>query len=146
MAWFWFGLAVALVAVEALTTQLVSIWLAAAGVIMAILVAIFPDLGIGWQVLIFVVLSAAAVAATRPLAKKFLNRSDKQSTNLELVVGHNAIVTEKIDNLQGKGAVKINGLEWSARTTGGESIECGAVVKILEIQGNKVFVKKEGEK
>ena len=45
-----------------------------------------------------------------------------------------------IDNIRGKGAVTIGGLTWSARSQNGAAIPAGALVKVLRIEGVKVFV------
>ena len=84
--WIWFGIAVALLIVELATTELVAVWFSAAALVLGVIAAIFPTLDIVWQVLIFVVLSAALVAATRPLVKKLMKRGKNRETNLELIV------------------------------------------------------------
>ena len=68
--------------------------------------------------LIFVAVSAIVVAATRPLVKKYA-RPKVQPTNADRCIGQTAIVAEDIDNIAGKGAVKVNGIEWSARSESG---------------------------
>ena len=99
MFWIWFVVAVAFLFIEMMTTDLVSIWFAASALVMGIVAAIFEELHLGWQIGIFVVLSAALFFATRKLVKKFFKRNKEQETNLELVVGHNAVVTGEVDNL-----------------------------------------------
>ena len=49
-------------------------------------------------------------------------------------------VTAAIDNLRGEGAVKIGGVEWSARSADDTPIEKDAVVRVTKIEGVKVFV------
>ena len=56
-------------------------------------------------------------------------------------------VTEGIDPVEG-GRVKIGDVTWSARSEQGDVIPAGTLVKVLKIQGAKVFVetvKKEVE-
>ena len=45
--------------------------------------------------------------------------------------------------MHGAGAVKINGLEWSARALKEEVIEKGEIVRIVQINGNKAIVDKK---
>ena len=142
MSWVWFGAAVLLIVIELLTTELVSIWFAAAALILGIIAAIFPALDVIWQVAIFIVLATGLLFGTRKFVKRILVQKDSQGTNLDLIVGHTAIVVEEIDNIQACGAVKINGLEWSARAIDNTVIEKGAVVTVKEINGNKLFVEK----
>ncbi|MBO5312913.1 MAG: NfeD family protein [Clostridia bacterium] len=146
MVWFWLCLGIALLAIEVSTTQLMSIWFAIGACIVSMLKAIFPSLGIAWQVLIFVVLSVALLVATRPLVKRLLSRRGEQhATNLELTIGKEALVVEEINNILGKGAVKINGLIWSARSADDSEIPVDTIVIFKEISGNKAIVEKKGE-
>lgn len=142
MFWIWFVVAVAFLFIEIMTSDLVSIWFAAAALVMGIVAAVFPQLHLGWQIGIFAVLSALLFVATRKYVKKFFKRNKEQETNLELVVGHKAVVTGEINNLLEQGEIKINGLFWSARSTDGEKIPEGEIVSIEKISGNKVLVKK----
>ena len=142
MQWFWLALSIALVVIELSTTQLISIWFAIGAGVTALVKAIFPSIGIPWQAIIFVVVSTALFLATRPFVKKLTaNRGKEHETNLELIVGKEGVVTECIDNIKGTGAVKINGLEWSARTDDGCEIALGEIVVVKEIKGNKLIVK-----
>ena len=142
MFWIWFVVAVAFLFIEMMTTDLVSIWFAASAVLMGIIAAIFEELHLGWQIGIFAALSTVLFLATRKFVKKFFKRNKEQETNLELIVGHNAVVTGEIDNLFEKGEIKINGLFWSARSVDCEKIAEGEIVTIEKISGNKALVKK----
>ncbi len=142
MMWLWFGLAVGLLVVELTTTELVAVWFAAAALILGIISAFFPSLGVVWQVAIFAGLSVALVFATRPLVKKLMKRTKNRETNLDLVLNHTAVVVEEICNELETGAVKINGLIWNARSENGEKIEKDDLVTVKEIRGNKAIVVK----
>ena len=141
--WVWFGLALFLVVVELCTIDLVAVWFAIASLILGILAAIFTELQFGWQALIFIALSSVLFLSTRPFVKKFMKRKKGQETNLELVVDNTARVVETIDNSREMGAVKINGLIWTARSTDGSVIEVDELVLVKEIKGNKLIVEKK---
>ena len=146
MAWTWLIIAIALTVLELFTYQFVSIWFAFGGFITTIITAIFPDLGIGWQISVFVISSLIMLFATRPLVRKLLSkRSKDHETNLQLVLGKDAVVVEDINNIEGRGAIKINGLVWSARSESGEDISAGEIVVINKIDGNKTIVNKKGD-
>lgn len=109
MLWIWIGLIVIFVIVEAATVQLVTVWFAVGGI--AGLIAYTFGLEIWMQILIFAVVSAVALAVTRPFVKRF-TKGRKQPTNADRYIGQEATVTEPISNELSKGAVRIGGLEY----------------------------------
>ena len=133
----WIAAIVVFGIVEAVTVGLVSIWFvlgAVAGLLAAVLGAAL------WvQIVLFFVVSIAALAATRPLVQRMLRR-DETPTNADRVIGKTAVVTEAIDNVEGKGQVNISGQVWSARSQHDVVIPAGAEVKVLRIEGVKVYV------
>ena len=140
---FWFGLAVLLFIIELSTVELVVIWFAIAALISGIIASIFTSLNIVWQAAIFVAIATALFFATRPFVKRFMAKKKGQETNLELIIGNIARVTERIENNRVTGLVKINGLTWTARSKDGEVIEVDELVIVKEIQGNKLIVEKQ---
>lgn len=142
MVWVWLALAILLLVVELATTEFVSIWFSASALITGILKAIFDGMSLPVQMIIFAVLSIVALVATKPLVKKLKARPVDGETNLELNIGKNAVVTETIDNVKETGAIKINGLIWTARSLDGTVIPEGEIVIFKEINGNKAIVLK----
>lgn len=123
--------------VEGVTLGLTSLWFAF-GSLAALISAMFgaPT----WmQVVWFLVISGAALAATRPLAKKYLN-SKCQPTNADLVIGASGIVTETIDNLHATGAVSVGGKIWTARSQDESVIEANTEIRVEAIHGVKLIV------
>ncbi len=133
----WLVLLIVFAASEAVTVGLTSIWFAA-GALFALIAALLG--GPLWvQITLFLAVSLLCLAAVRPLAKKHLN--DKvEPTNADRVIGAEAQVTEDIDNVHGKGAVVVRGMTWSARSQDGGPISAGTMVRVLRIEGVKVFV------
>ena len=141
MVYVWLGLIVAFIAVEAATVNLVSIWFiggAVAGLVCAILDV--PAL-LQWTVVIAV--SAGLLALLRPVLKKYL-RVKPTRTNADRLVGQEALVTEQIDNLRETGAIRINGVLWTAKSADDTQIPIGTRVVIERIEGAKVYVKPAG--
>ena len=133
----WLVLLVAFAAAEAITVGLTSIWFAA-GALAALVAALLG--GPLWiQLTLFFAVSLLCLAAVRPLARRLLN-SRVEPTNADRVIGEEAQVTEDVDNIHGKGAVVIRGVTWSARSQNGGPIPAGAMVRVLRIEGVKVFV------
>ncbi len=137
MLWIWIALIVIFVIVEIATVQLVTVWFAIGSV--AGLIAYAFKLDIWLQLLIFAVVSAIALAATRPFVKKF-TEGHKQPTNADRYIGEEAFVTERIENALAKGVVKIGGLEWTARSADNEIFEVGEKVTVEAIDGAKLIV------
>ena len=133
----WLILLIAFVVVEALTVSLVSIWFAA-GAVAALIVSGFTS---SWlvQFAVFAVVSAVALAATRPLVKKYINNRT-QPTNADMLIGQECLVTEDIDNLAGRGAVAIGGKVWTARAQTDAPIPAGTAAIVLRIEGVKLIV------
>lgn len=140
MIWVWFSLAILFLVVELVTIAFVSIWFSASALITGIIVAIFPQMGIAWQLIMFVALSVGALFATRPLVKRLVKKIKGTETNLDLNIGKTAVVVEAIDNIKETGAVKINGLVWTARSDDGSVIAEGEVVIFKKVMGNKAIV------
>ena len=143
MIWVWLGAAVVFGVVEALTAGLVSIWFVAGSA--AALIGAFLGAGLGVQVALFVVVSAAALAVTRPLVRRY-TAGKAVPTNLDRVLGDSGKVTETIDNENSTGAVYVDGKTWTARSADGAVIPEGAMVEIMRMEGVKLFVKKLEEK
>lgn len=138
----WAGLLVVFIVGEAATVGLASIWFAA-GALAALICALLG--GPLWlQIVLFLLLSALCLAAIRPLAQKHLNNK-VEPTNADRVIGAEAIVTEDIDNLRAAGAVRIGGAIWSARSENDAPIPAGTLVRVLRIEGVKVFVEQVKE-
>lgn len=133
----WTGLIIVFLIVEGMTAGLTSIWFAAGA--LAGLITSLLNLGYGWQILAFVIVSALTVILTRPLAKKHINRK-AEFTNADRVIGQTGIVTEDIDNIKRTGTVKANGKLWSARSENGEKILAGTLVTGISIVGVTLIV------
>lgn len=135
----WIVLLIVFVILEALTTQLTTIWFAL-GAVAAIIAYMFgAQIWIQWVV--FTLVSLAALALTRPLVKKITSKA-KTRTNADMVIGKSAIVENTIDNSQAQGTVRVNGNVWTARSEKGEVIPQGSKVVVMRIDGVKLIVNK----
>ena len=133
----WLVLLVVFAVGEVATVGLTSIWFAA-GSLAALNAALLG--GPLWvQLTLFLAVSLLCLVAARPLAKRHLN-SKVEPTNADRVIGETAQVIEDVDNIHGKGAVVIRGMTWSARSQDGGPITTGTMVRVLRIEGVKVFV------
>ena len=133
----WLVLMVVFLAMEASTVSMVSLWFAA-GSLIALLTALAG--GPAWlQTVLFLAVSAGLLLALRPLAKKYL-APKVTATNVDSIVGSTGLVTAAIDNVSASGQVKLGAVEWTARSTSGQPIPVGTLVKVDKIEGVKAFV------
>lgn len=139
MIWVWLAAVAIFAVVEAVTAGMVCIWFAV-GAVAGFLAALF-DLPELTQLVAFVGVSAVALVATRPLVRK-INSSKMVPTNLDRVLGESGKVTETIDNESSAGAVYVDGKTWTARSADGSVIPAGRMVKIVKMEGVKLFVEK----
>lgn len=135
----WLVLLLLFAGAEAISVGLTSVWFAA-GALCALTAALLG--GALWvQITLFLAVSMLCMLAVRPLARRHLN-SKVEPTNADRVIGQQAQVTEDIDNIHGKGAVVIRGVTWTARSEDGSPVPAGCLVKVLRIEGVKVFVER----
>lgn len=148
MIWLivWIIAVIACLIAEAMTMGLTTIWFAGGAIVAAVLA------GLGAPVLVqfiaFVVISVALLYFTRPLVEKGFNKT-RVKTNSEGLIGKHAYVKEAVDNVNATGMVKIDGMEWTARTEkDGIIIPVDALVEVKAIDGVKAIVAqiKEEEK
>ena len=137
MTIIWIAAMVIFGVVEAVTVGLASIWFVVGSV--AGLIAAICGGPVWLQIALFFVVSIVCLAATRPLVKKLL-RKDVTATNADRVLGQTARVTESIDNTVPTGAVYVGGMTWTARSESGRPIPRNAQVKIVRMEGVRLFV------
>ncbi|MCI8615319.1 NfeD family protein [Parablautia intestinalis] len=137
----WLIVFVACIVIEIITMGLTTIWFAGGALIAAVSAGLGAPLWL--QIALLVAVSLVLLYFTRPIAVKYFNK-DRVKTNVESLVGKQAIVISEIDNLQGIGQVTVGGREWSARTTvDGIKLPVGSVVMIRAISGVKLMVEEK---
>ena len=137
MAWVWLAALVVFAIVEASTVTLVSIWFV--GGSLAALITALAGGPLWLQATLFLAVSVILLLSLRPLLRKFYTPK-KEQTNAPANIGKLAVVTEDIDNIYGKGAVKLSGLVWTARSESGQTLHVGDVVRVTRIEGVKLYV------
>ena len=96
------------------------------------------------QFAVFLIVSILALIATRPLARKMLDKAIVP-TNADRVLHHEAKVTETVDNENATGAVYIDGKTWTARSEDGNIIPKGKMARIVRMEGVKLYVRESKE-
>ena len=136
----WLGILAVLLIIEAATVGLVTGWFA--GGARAAAIASGAGAGAVTPWLLFLAVSLVLLFFTRPLAVRYMKRGIPR-TNVNSLIGKKAVVIQKIDNLSQTGQVRINDIEWMARTESDEeTIPEDSVVEIEAVRGVKLIVKK----
>lgn len=136
MAVCWLTVFIVLLFLELCTVNLVSIWFAI-GSFASFFVSFFTDNMI-LQMIVFIVVSVVTLLVTKPFVKKV--KANKTMTNLDRVIGMEAVVTEDIFKFH-VGEVKVDGKKWSAKSD--DELTKGEVVLVEKIDGVKLIVKKK---
>lgn len=137
MSFVWLGVTILAAVVEAVVPALVSIWFVPGG-----LAALIVSLCRGplWlQILLFLLVSALALVITRPLVRR-LQGDGRTSTNADMALGQDGVVTQEINNLLGAGRVTVRGNSWAARSADNTPIPVGKTVTVEKIEGVKLVV------
>ena len=134
----WLGLMIVFLIVEAsCPIHLVSIWFAVGSLVAAVAAMLGAEIWL--QVTLFVIVAAGLLACLWPLTKKFLNPRITK-TNVDSIIGSTGYVTIPVDNMKAEGQVKLGAMVWTARSTSGDLIPEGTLVRADRIEGVKVFV------
>lgn len=137
----WLAVLVVCVGIEIATMGLTTIWFAGGALVSAILAALNAPLWL--QIVAFFAVSLILLYLTRPVAVKYFNK-DRVKTNVESLIGRQAIVISEIDNLQGIGQVTVGGQEWSARSVKDDvQLPVGSVVVVRSVSGVKLIVEEK---
>ncbi|HSZ13559.1 MAG TPA: NfeD family protein [Solirubrobacteraceae bacterium] len=108
------------------------------------LAAVVSVLGVGLPLVVpvFVLASAISFGGLRPVARRHRRLPPAIRTGAAALVGHRAMVLERIANNEGVGCVKIdNGEVWTARSYDeDEVIDVGERVEVVEIRGATALV------
>ena len=141
MSWYiWLIFAGIFLIFEIFTMGFLIFWLSIGALITMVVSFFVHDLII--QLTIFVVSSTILIFATKPLIKKF-GLKDTVPTNVYSTIGKTAVVTQKIDNINGTGQIKLNGETWSALSDDENVvIDENSKVEVIRIKGVKAIVSK----
>lgn len=135
----WLVILAFLLAIEAATAGLTTIWFAGGALVSAVAAYLGADIWL--QILLFLGVSILLLIFTRPLAVRYMNKN-LEKTNVNSLIGKKAVVTREIHNLAQTGQVRINDVEWMARSLSDEEIiPADTIVLIEEIRGVTLYVK-----
>lgn len=134
----WLAAAIVFIIAEAATVSLVSIWFIGGAVCALVAASLGADTAV--QLALFVGVSALLLAFVCPAVRRRFGRTPEKM-NADALAGQLAIVTEPIDAAANTGAVRINGVLWTAKCPDCPRLEPGAHVIVERVEGAKLYVK-----
>lgn len=134
----WLIVFVVFAALELVSVGMTCIWFAV-GALAACVTSLFTG---NWiiQSIVFIIVTVLFLLFLRPLAVKYVNNKTEK-TNVDSIIGRTAKVVTEIDNVNAKGMVVIDGVEWTARSKDDRVIPKETLVEVVEVSGVKVIVK-----
>lgn len=134
----WLVVFILLILIELATMGLTTIWFAGGAV--AGFVASMLGVNVVIQATAFFAVSILLLFFTRPFAVRYIN-SNKTKTNVDGLIGQEALVLEEINNIRETGCARLEGKEWTARSMNDTVIPKDTVVTVERIEGVKLIVK-----
>jgi membrane protein implicated in regulation of membrane protease activity len=136
----WLVLAVILAIIELLSLNLTTIWFALAALI-SFFVAL-TGLSTMVQIVVFLITSILLLIFTKPFVQKYL-KVGSEKTNIDSLIGKEALVKEDINNIEAQGLAYINGQTWTARNIVDQVVPAGTIVIVEKIEGVKLIIKEK---
>lgn len=137
--WIWLTVGVALLAIEALTSTEWLLWPAVSAGVIALVTALFSQLGLGVEVGLFAALTVALTLISLRYVRR-VNPSEIPDINdqTERLLGKEAQVVEAFVN--GRGRVFVSGAEWPADAVA-DDLLAGQKVVVVAVDGPRLTVR-----
>lgn len=142
MWWIWMILAAFFIVAEIFTAGFFLLWFGVGAAVAGVL-ALF-DLGFGWQLGAFVVVSGALFIVSRRFAEK-LTKKQPPGIGADRFIGKEGVVLEEIDTIKNTGRVRLKKEEWRADSETGGIIAAGKQVEVIRLDGTHLVVKEKKE-
>ncbi len=128
--WFWFGLSMVLLVVEAVHGRFLFLPASVAAVVVGILSNFYPYVAFPIQILFFVVASGSFIWMTRSFLNERAAKMQQQQKILEQrsYVGQTLTLVSPIEN--GRATQDLNGMVWTLR---GQDSPAGTQVKVVDM-------------
>jgi membrane protein implicated in regulation of membrane protease activity len=136
--WHWFMAAAVLGAIEAMLPGAVAVWFAAGAAVTGVVVLAVP-ITWQWQLMLFALLSVAALAAWRVFKRTHPETSDLPQLNQRAAqyVGRVCVLSDSI--VQGYGKARVGDGYWKVR---GPDLPAGTEVRVTAADGALLVVER----
>jgi inner membrane protein len=140
-AWRWLALAALLFAAELATGTAYLLWLSAAAVMTALVVALPGELNVAFELLLFGVFAIASTIVGRKFFPPGMIKSDQPDLNApgQRHIGARAVAVS--DFAGGEGRVALGDTQWNAQTSDGSSPRNGAGLLVTSVDGTTLHVR-----
>ena len=128
----WLFIGIILLITEMFTTGFVLALIGIAAILTSVVSIVFKSVYI--QLIAFGIFLVLLAIFIRPIFLKLFFKSDKKSA-VDALIGKESIVNEEINNLKGKGYIKIGADYWRAVSSNSEIIPKGTLVRIDSFSG-----------
>lgn len=128
----WGALALVLFAAEALAPGAFMLWIGIGAAAVFVLVAVFAEIPLLWQVVAFVVLSVVSIQCYRRWGRSHDRQSDQPLLNrrAEQLIGRVVVLDQAI--IAGKGRAKVDDALW---VVAGPDLPAGSPVRVVAVEG-----------
>ena len=138
--WIWAGLAAAILAIEVVTGSGWLLWASASAAVTATVVGLV-DLSVPTTLLVFAVLTmVSTLLARRYLPRQVVEAAGDINDNVSRLMGHEGAAVRAF--ARGEGRVFIDGKEWAAELDEGETLDAGASVQVVGVEGARLRVRR----
>lgn len=136
--WGWIAMAIIFLIAEIFTTGffLICFGFGAGAAAVAAYLGFDPFV----QIFVFIVVSGVAVLLTRPITRRF-NEKTRNFVASDRVLQKQALVLTEINAAMGTGMVRVDAEEWRAVSEDGSIIDKDAIVEVLRIDGTRLVVR-----
>lgn len=140
-SWIWLGATAVLVLGEIAMTGAFFLLPFGIGAAAAAVFA-FAGSDATWQWLAFVIVSAAAFAGLRPMARRMARGGNPIGVGAGRLVGEIGVVTSAPDPSSGRlGEVRIGREKWHAESADGTELTIGSPIVVVSIEGTRALVR-----
>ncbi len=130
--WHWWILGVALIVLEVFAPGAFFLWMGISAGVVGVIMAIAPDLGWEYQIMLFAIFSVVSIALWKRYQAKNPTESDHPTLNRrgEQYIGRTFTLEEPIVN--GMGKIKVDDSIWKIS---GNDCTAGTKIKVIGIDG-----------
>lgn len=126
---------------EIFTAGFVMLPIGLAALASSLIAYLWPSAGIAPQVLAFIITGTAFIFFGQKLADKIV-KEPEANVGADRWKDKAGVVVETIDSAKNTGRVRISQDEWRARSEDDEVIKEGVKIKVIEVDGTRLIVKK----